>query len=52
MSKNKKFIMPKKKPKDEGADLPMSKEGSPTVEDLETGEVTYGKPKNLIQVVS
>jgi hypothetical protein len=47
MSKKKKFIMPKKKPKDEGADLPMSKEGSPTVEDLETGEVTYGKPKKF-----
>jgi len=45
MSKKKKFIMPKKKPKDEGADLPMSKEGSPTVTDTETGEVTYGKPK-------
>ena len=47
MSKKKKFIMPKKKPKDEGADLPMSKEGSPTVTDTETGEVTYGKPKKL-----
>jgi hypothetical protein len=45
MSKKKKFIMPKKKPKDEGADLPMSKEGSPTVTDTETGEVTYGRPR-------
>jgi hypothetical protein len=26
-------------------DLPMSKEGSPIVEDLETGEVTYGRPR-------
>ena len=47
MSKKKKFIMPKKKPKDEGADLPMSKEGSPTVMDTETGEKTYGRPKTF-----
>jgi hypothetical protein len=26
-------------------DLPMSKEGSPTVTDTETGEVTYGRPR-------
>jgi len=28
-------------------DLPMSTEGSPIVEDLETGEVTYGRPKKF-----
>ena len=28
-------------------DLPMSKEGSPIVEDLETGEVTYGRPRKF-----
>ena len=26
-------------------DLPMSKEGSPTVTDTETGETTYGSPR-------
>jgi hypothetical protein len=31
--------------KDEAIDLPMSKEGSPTVTDTETGEVTYGSPR-------
>ena len=34
-------------PKDEGEDLPMSKEGSPTVTDTETGKVTYGKPEKF-----
>jgi hypothetical protein len=34
------FIM-----KDQGFDLPMSKEGSPTVTDTETGETTYGSKK-------
>jgi hypothetical protein len=34
-------------PKDEGDDLPMSKEGSPTVTDTETGKVTYGKPEKF-----
>jgi len=33
--------------KDEGDDLPMSKESSPTVTDTETGETTYGKPQNF-----
>ena len=28
-------------------DLPMSKEGSPTVTDTETGETTYGRPKDF-----
>ena len=30
-----------------GDDFPMSKEGSPTVTDTETGEVTYGRPKDF-----
>jgi hypothetical protein len=30
-----------------GEDLPMSKEGSPTVTDTETGKVTYGKPEKF-----
>jgi len=34
-------------PRDEGDDLPMSKESSPTVTDTETGETTYGKPQNF-----
>ena len=33
--------------KDMGDDLPMSREGSPTVTDTETGEVTYGRPKDF-----
>ena len=37
----------KKKSKDMGDDLPMSREGSPTVTDTETGEVTYGRPKDF-----
>ena len=28
-------------------DLPMSREGSPTVTDTETGETTYGRPKDF-----
>ena len=36
------FIM-----KDKGFDFPMSREGSPTVTDTETGEVTYGRPKDF-----
>ena len=37
-----------KKPKKYmGDDLPMSKEGSPTVTDTETGETTYGRPKDF-----
>jgi len=32
---------------DEGDDLPMSKESSPTVTDTETGKVTYGKPEKF-----
>ena len=35
----------KKKSKDMGDDLPMSREGSPIVTDTETGEKTYGAPK-------
>ena len=30
-----------------GDDLPMSKESSPTVTDTETGETTYGRPKDF-----
>jgi len=37
----------KKKSKDMGDDLPMSREGSPTVTDTETGETTYGRPKDF-----
>ena len=37
----------KLKSKDMGDDLPMSKEGSPTVTDTETGKVTYGKPEKF-----
>ena len=33
--------------KDMGDDLPMSMEGSPTVTDTETGETTYGRPKDF-----
>jgi len=33
--------------KDEAIDLPMSREGSPTVTDTETGETTYGRPKDF-----
>ena len=33
--------------KDMGDDLPMSKEGSPTVTDTEIGKVTYGKPEKF-----
>jgi hypothetical protein len=33
--------------KDEGDDLPMSKESSPTVKDTETGETTFGRPQNF-----
>jgi hypothetical protein len=29
------------------SDLPMSREGSPTVTDTETGETTYGRPKDF-----
>ena len=32
---------------DEGDDLPMSKESSPTVTDTETGKTTFGKPQNF-----
>ena len=32
---------------DEAIDLPMPRESSPIVTDTETGEVTYGKPKNF-----
>ena len=37
----------KLKSKDMGDDLPMSQEGSPTVTDTETGETTYGRPKDF-----
>ena len=33
--------------RDEGDDLPMSKESSPTVTDTETGKTTFGKPQNF-----
>ena len=33
--------------KDVGDDFPMSREGSPTVTDTETGETTYGRPKDF-----
>jgi len=39
--------MKKKKSKDMGDDIPMSREGSPTVTDTETGETTYGRPKDF-----
>jgi hypothetical protein len=32
---------------DEAIDLPMSREGSPIVTDTETGETTYGRPKDF-----
>ena len=31
----------------ESSDFPMSKEGSPTVTDTETGETTFGRPQNF-----
>ena len=31
----------------ESSDFPMSKEGSPRVTDTETGETTFGRPKNF-----
>ena len=37
----------KKKSKDMGDDLPMSREGSPIVTDMETGEKTYGRPRDF-----
>ena len=33
--------------RDEGDDLPMSKESSPIVTDTETGQTTFGKPQNF-----
>ena len=47
-----KIFQKKKKEKpeyleDEGEDLSMSKEGSPTVTDTETGEKTFGRPQNF-----
>jgi hypothetical protein len=47
-----KIFQKKKKEKpeyleDEGEDLSMSKEGSPTVTDTETGETTFGRPKKF-----
>ena len=32
---------------DEAIDLPMSREGSPIVTDMETGEKTYGRPRDF-----
>jgi hypothetical protein len=29
------------------SDFPMSKEGSPTVTDTETGQTTFGRPRKL-----
>jgi hypothetical protein len=31
----------------ESSDFPMSKEGSPTVTDTETGETTFGRPRKF-----
>jgi hypothetical protein len=47
-----KIFQKKKKEKpeyleDEGEDLSMSKEGSPTVTDTETGQTTFGRPQNF-----
>ena len=47
-----KIFQKKKKEKpeyleDEGEDLSMSKEGSPTVTDTETGETTFGRPRKF-----
>jgi hypothetical protein len=42
---NAKNIDPNFEMKDQGFDFPMSKEGSPTVTDTETGETTYGSPR-------
>jgi hypothetical protein len=36
-----------RKIKNKSSDFPMSKEGSPTVTDTETGKVTYGKPEKF-----
>lgn len=33
--------------KDMGDDLPMSRESSPIVTDIETGETTFGTPQNF-----
>ena len=55
-SKRKKFIVPGNRlrqmqqdlrKRKMGDDFPMSREGSPTVTDTETGETTYGRPKDF-----
>jgi hypothetical protein len=45
MRMERKNIDPNFEMKDQGFDFPMSKEGSPTVTDTETGETTYGSPR-------
>jgi hypothetical protein len=45
MKMERKNIDPNFEMKDQGFDFPMSKEGSPTVTDTETGETTYGSPR-------
>jgi hypothetical protein len=41
------YMRDRNKSKDMGDDLPMSRESSPIVTDTETGEKTYGKPKDF-----
>jgi len=41
------YMRDRNKSKDMGDDFPMSREGSPTVTDTETGERTYGRPKDF-----
>jgi hypothetical protein len=41
------YMRDRNKSKDMVDYLPMSREGSPTVTDTETGEVTYGKPRDF-----
>ena len=36
-----------RKIKNKSSDFPMSKEGSPTVTDTETGETTFGRPRKF-----
>ena len=36
-----------RKIKNKSSDFPMSKEGSPTVTDTETGQTTFGRPQNF-----
>jgi hypothetical protein len=36
----------------ESSDFPMSKEGSPTVTDTETGQTTFGRPTKFVQGIA